>query len=135
VVGSSGPKRSRASVAPAVHRCLRVGDLTELADVLREDARLVMPPYLEWYVGRASIVAFAQAFSDPGAPGFRGELRGVPTQANRQPAVAWYLRPPPDPTYQALSLDVLRIEDGIVAEITGFVFPDLFAAFGLAPTL
>ena len=111
------------------------GDLTELADVLREDARLVMPPYLEWYVGRASIVAFAQAFSDPGAPGFRGELRGVPTQANRQPAVAWYLRPPPDPTYQALSLDVLRIEDGIVAEIIGFVLPDLFAAFGLAPTL
>ena len=94
-----------------------------------------MPPYLEWYVGRASIVAFAQAFSDPGAPGFRGELRGVPTQANRQPAVAWYLRPPPDATYQALSLDVLRIEDGIVAEIIGFVLPDLFPAFGLAPTL
>jgi RNA polymerase sigma-70 factor, ECF subfamily len=111
------------------------GDLTELADVLRGDARLVMPPYLEWYVGRASIVAFAQAFSDPGAAGFRGELRGVPTHANRQPAVAWYLRPPPDPTYQALSLDVLRIEDGIVAEIIGFVLPDLFAAFGLAPTL
>ena len=86
-------------------------------------------------IGRASIVAFAQAFSDPGAPGFRGELRGVSTQANRQPAVAWYLRPPPDPTYQALSLDVLRIEDGIVAEITGFVLPNLFAAFGLTPTL
>ena len=111
------------------------GDLTGLADLLREDARLVMPPYLEWYAGRASIVAFAQAFSDPGAPGFRGELRGVPTQANRQPAVAWYLRPPPDSTYQALSLDVLRIEDGTVAEITGFVLPHLFAAFGLAPTL
>ncbi len=111
------------------------GDLTELADMLREDARLIMPPYMEWYVGRASIVAFAQAFSDPTAPGFRGELRGVPTQANRQPAVAWYLRPPHDPTYQALSLDVLRIEDGTVAEITGFVLPDLFAAFGLAPTL
>jgi hypothetical protein len=95
----------------------------------------VVPPYLEWHVGRASIVAFAQAFSDPDASGFRGELRGAPTQANRQPAVAWYLRPPLDPTYQALSLDVLRIEDGIVAEITGFVLPHLFAAFGLAPTL
>jgi hypothetical protein len=30
---------------------------------------------------------------------------------------------------------VLRIEDGIVAEITGFVLPNLFAAFGLTPTL
>ena len=28
------------------------GDLTELADVLREDARLIMPPYLEWYFDR-----------------------------------------------------------------------------------
>jgi hypothetical protein len=31
--------------------------------------------------------------------------------------------------------DVLRIEAGTVAEITGFVLPDLFAALGLAPTL
>ena len=66
------------------------GDLTKLANVLREDARLVMPPYVEWYVGRASIVAFAQAFSDPGASGFRGALRGVPrrpTDSPRSPGI------------------------------------------------
>jgi hypothetical protein len=37
--------------------------------------------------------------------------------------------------HRALSLDVLRIEGGKVAEITSFVDPELFAAFGLAKTL
>jgi RNA polymerase sigma-70 factor, ECF subfamily len=111
------------------------GDATELAEVLREDARLVMPPYLEWYDGRAAIVTFAEAFIAPGSPGFRGRLRGVPTSANMQPAVAWYLPDPGSSVYRALSLDVLQIEAGQVAEITGFVLPELFPAFGLPPTL
>jgi len=33
-----------------------------------------------------------------------------------------------------MALDVLRIEDGLVAEITTFV-PELVPAFGLPPTL
>jgi len=78
------------------------------------------------------MVAFAQAFSDPGAPGFRGELRGVPTQADRQPAVAWYLRPP---RTKRSRWTCSESKTGIVAEITGFVLPNLFAAFGLTPTL
>jgi hypothetical protein len=61
------------------------GHLAELAVVLREDARVVMPPYLEWYDGPASIVSFAQAFSDPGTSGFRGELRGVPHRPTDSP--------------------------------------------------
>jgi RNA polymerase sigma-70 factor (ECF subfamily) len=111
------------------------GNPAALAELLREDARLAMPPYLEWYDGRASIVSFARSFMDAGSPGYRGRLRGVPTRANRQPAVAWYLPRPPDPGYRALSLDVLRIEGGKLAEITGFVLPDLFPAFGLPAAL
>jgi hypothetical protein len=34
-----------------------------------------------------------------------------------------------------LALDVLRMEGGRVAEITSFVFPELFPAFGLPPSL
>jgi RNA polymerase sigma-70 factor, ECF subfamily len=111
------------------------GDSAQLAEVLRDDARLVMPPYREWYDGRGSIVTFAQAFADPSSPRFRGHLRGVPTRANMQPAVAWYLRAPAESTHRALSIDVLRIEGGEVAEITGFVLSDLFPAFGLPLTL
>ena len=36
------------------------GDATALAEVLHEDARLLMPPYLEWYQGREAIMTFAR---------------------------------------------------------------------------
>jgi RNA polymerase sigma-70 factor (ECF subfamily) len=80
-------------------------------------------------------MTFAEAFLDSSSPGFRGHLRGAPTRANMQPAVAWYLRGPAESTLRALSVDVLRVENGKVAEITGFVLPGLFPAFGLSSTL
>ena len=61
--------------------------------------------------------------------------RRVVTAANRQPAVAHYLRAPGESEYRPLALDVLRIEDGRIAEITSFVSPELFPAFGLPPAL
>ena len=45
--------------------------------------------------------------------------------------MAWYLLAPGEPAYVPLAFDVLRIEEGLVAEITSFVFPELFEAFGL----
>jgi RNA polymerase sigma-70 factor, ECF subfamily len=56
------------------------------------------------------------------------------TGGDRQPAVARDVRRPGDPEYRALALDVPRIEDGVVAEITPFA-ADLFPAFGLPQTL
>ena len=52
-----------------------------------------------------------------------------------QPAAAHYLRPPGESEHRPLALDVLRIEGGRVAEIDSFLFPELFPAFGLPPTL
>jgi hypothetical protein len=63
-----------------------------------------------------------------------GDWRLVPTRANRQPAAASYLRAPGDTVYRAFKLDVLRVEDGAIAEITTFSC-DLFPAFGLPATL
>jgi RNA polymerase sigma-70 factor (ECF subfamily) len=103
------------------------GDVNALAELLREDARLTMPPHAVWFDGREAIlVASAKGFD----PDF-GELRGIATGANLQPAVAHYLRSPGASDFQALALDVLRVESGRVAEITSFVFPELFPAFGL----
>jgi RNA polymerase sigma-70 factor (ECF subfamily) len=103
-------------------------DTDALAALLREDARLTMPPHPVWYDGREAIrVAAAQGFD----PAF-GHLRTVATEANGQPAAAHYLRAPGETTYRALALDVLRLEGGLVAEITSFVSPELFAAFALA---
>jgi RNA polymerase sigma-70 factor (ECF subfamily) len=103
-------------------------DADALAALVREDARLTMPPHPVWYAGREAIlVATRQGFD----PAF-GHLRTVFTAANRQPAAAHYLRRPGETEYRPLALDVVRIEDGLIAEITSFVTPELFPAFGLA---
>jgi RNA polymerase sigma-70 factor (ECF subfamily) len=107
------------------------GDLPALAALLREDARLIMPPYRGWYDGRETILRMAPLGFEPSF----GHLRGLPTGANRQPAVAWYLRRPGEATHRPLALDVLRVEDGVIAEITTFASPDLFPTFGLPLTL
>jgi RNA polymerase sigma-70 factor, ECF subfamily len=102
-------------------------DADALAELLREDARLTMPPHAVWYASREAIlVAVRQGFD----PEF-GHLRSVVTAANRQPAVAHYLRRPGESVHRPLALDVLRVEGGLIAEITSFVSPELFPAFAL----
>jgi len=106
-------------------------DAGALAELLREDARLTMPPIPTWYEGRPAImVAVAQGFD----PAF-GRLRAVGTAANRQPAAGHYLRRRGESGYLPLALDVLRLEDGRIAEITSFVSPEMFERFGLPPRL
>jgi RNA polymerase sigma-70 factor (ECF subfamily) len=106
-------------------------DFSVLAGILREDARLTMPPAPALFGGRGTIVTFANATLGDGR---FGEFRLVATRANRQPAAAKYLRGPGDDTFRAQSLDVLRVEEGLIAEITTF-HPDLFPVFGLPDTL
>jgi RNA polymerase sigma-70 factor, ECF subfamily len=107
-------------------------DMTALAALLREDAWQTMPPDPAWFRGReAMIELWASAMVGPEA---WGDWRLLPTRANRQPAVANYFRRPGESTFQASNLDVLRIEDGLVAEITTFD-PHLFPAFDLPLTL
>src|SRR5262249_30056258 len=56
-------------------------DLDGFAALLKEDAAAIMPPWLEWYIGREAIRSFfAQAWK------LCGGLRLVPTSANGQPA-------------------------------------------------
>ena len=53
-----------------------------------------------------------------------------PTAANRMPAAGSYLRRPGDSLFRPFKLDVLRVEEGVIAEITTFG-PAQFAALGL----
>jgi RNA polymerase sigma-70 factor, ECF subfamily len=106
-------------------------DADALAELLREDARLTMPPHPIWYSGREAIrIASEKGF----APAF-GRLRSVVSGANLQPAVGHYLLEPGGSEYRPLALDVLALERGRVAEITSFVVPRWFGAFGLPGTL
>jgi RNA polymerase sigma-70 factor (ECF subfamily) len=105
-------------------------DTNALVSMMREDIRFTMPPQPTLYQGRAALTDF---FADTFGPGLPGEFLLVATTANRQPAAANYLRAPGDTEFRAMSLDVLRFEDGQLAEITTFE-PALFTHFGL-PTI
>jgi len=108
------------------------GDAGAIAELMRADARFAMPPQPELYVGREAILACWEAGGF--GTGELGELRCRATRANRQPAVANWLREPGDTVFRALALDVLRIENGAVAEIT--TFPStVFPRFDLPSTL
>jgi RNA polymerase sigma-70 factor (ECF subfamily) len=104
---------------------LEAADTGVLAQLLRVDARVSFPPTPVWYDGRE---AFLDASRRHAAA---GEYRAIPTSASLQPAVALYLRRPGDTRFRALALEVLRIEDGRVAEIVDFGDVSLFAKFGL----
>ena len=95
------------------------------------DLRITMPPDLMSFDGLDAIRPLLErAFGEDRD----GDWRLVPTQANRMPTAASYLRRPGDSVYRAFKFDVLRIEDGAIAEITTFG-AGLFPAFGLRPTL
>jgi RNA polymerase sigma-70 factor, ECF subfamily len=128
---SSGPSEEERELLRRYVDAHERADADALAELLREDARLAMPPHPTWYSGREAIMtAMRQGFD----PDF-GRLRTLVAGANTQPAAAHYLRAPGESAYRPLALDVLRLEGGRVAEIDSFVFPGLFPAFGLPPTL
>jgi len=107
-------------------------DMAELGTLLREDVLFTMPPQPDWYRGRDVIIeSWTPVMIGPAA---WGEFRCVAVPANRQPALANYLRRTGETEFRALSLDVLRVEDGLIAEITTFG-PDLFGRFGLPDVL
>jgi RNA polymerase sigma-70 factor, ECF subfamily len=107
-------------------------DPDAMIELLREDAFCSMPPAEESYVGRESIVAawMANGFGSSTL----GRMRCVPVTANRQPAVAVYLRAPNETEFRALALDVLRMKDGKVADVVVFG-AEVFPAFGLPQSM
>ncbi|KAA1427623.1 RNA polymerase subunit sigma-70 [Nocardioides antri] len=125
----SAEERQLVSAYVRAHETLDIDGLTAL---LRADLRFAMPPQPGVWVGRDETV---QGWIEGGfGQGDYTEWRCRTTTANGQPAVAMYLRRPGAPTYEAFAMDVLRVEDGKVAEITTFE-SDVFAWFGLPPHL
>ena len=93
-------------------------DLDALREMMAEDARFSMPPEAGVWTGRDAIV---DAWVEGGLGNEEySDFRCLVTRANRQPAVANYLRRPGDSEYRALAVDMLRVEDGRIAEIVAF---------------
>jgi RNA polymerase sigma-70 factor (ECF subfamily) len=126
----SEPSEAERSLLRRYMEAHERGDAAAFAALLREDARLTMPPMPTWYDGRAAVATFhAEQVFVPDV-----QWRFMATRANRQPAAALYTRRPGEGEYRASVIDVLRIEEGLIAQIDSFVLPDLFPAFGLPPT-
>jgi RNA polymerase sigma-70 factor (ECF subfamily) len=109
------------------------GDPDAIAALLREDVRFSMPPEPGSWVGRDAVVG-GWVDGGFGTASF-GDFRCVVTRANRMPAVACYHRKPGAAEYRAFALDVLRIENGQIAEVTAFSLGPVLDALGLPPTL
>jgi len=107
-------------------------DFRAFESIIREDATFRMPPEPGVAEGRDAMFQLWREGGFGSEP--FGRLHCVVTHANLQPAVAAYVRRPDESSWRALALDVLRIENGMIAEIVVFM-PDNFPAFGLPMTL
>jgi RNA polymerase sigma-70 factor (ECF subfamily) len=101
-------------------------DASALADLLRADAVLEMPPFLTWFAGRDVVADFVGSHLLT-AP---GQLKLVPVTANGQAAFAVYGRDEHG-VYQAHALQVLTLDGSGIARIVAFASPRLFPSFGL----
>jgi RNA polymerase sigma-70 factor, ECF subfamily len=107
-------------------------DLEGFVELIREDAVFRMPPYPGVARGRDAMFK-VWAEGGFGAESF-GRVRTLPTRANLQPAVAAYNLRPGWTEYRPMAMDVLRVEEGRIAEIV--TFPgSVFGAFGLPASL
>jgi RNA polymerase sigma-70 factor (TIGR02960 family) len=106
-------------------------DAAAAVAIASQDLRITMPPNPFCFDG---LEVIAPALETAFGVERDGDWRLVPTMANRMPTAASYLRRPGDTEFRAFKFDVLRIEEGAIAEITTFG-PAQFPAFGLPPTL
>lgn len=125
-----GPTAQERKVIDAYLAASASSDLDAIADLLTSDVVLTMPPNPFWFTSRDAMLGFVRPSLDPASPAYFGEWRHLPTKANRTPAVAGYVRRPGTTVYRAQVLDVLRVEEDRIAQITSFE-PHLFAAFEL----
>jgi RNA polymerase sigma-70 factor (ECF subfamily) len=107
-------------------------DMDLLTAVIREDAIQSMPPFDLWLEGRDDIFTW---FFGPGI-GCKGS-RLIPVEsANGLPAFGQYKPSETGEGYEPWALNVVRMGEGGVKELTFFLSTDrLFPLFGLPPRL
>jgi RNA polymerase sigma-70 factor (ECF subfamily) len=108
-------------------------NVDELAQLLRTDVELEMPPIPTWFTGRDAVCEFLARVVLQ-AP---DQWRLAYTRANGAPAFALYQRAPDGPSgsFQAHGLDVLSLVGGRIARIVAFNDPTLVTKFGLPETV
>jgi len=106
-------------------------DVGSVVAMLAHDATITMPPRPTWYRGRDAVASFLGAVAL--AAGTRWRL--LPVKANGQLAFGEYRWNETTQCFIAEAVTVLTIADALIADITAFRRPDLFAHFGLPEQL
>jgi RNA polymerase sigma-70 factor (ECF subfamily) len=106
-------------------------DVDSVVAMLAHDATITMPPRPTWFRGRDSVETFLRTVVL--APGVHWRLR--PVLANGQLAFGEYRWNETTGRFVAEALTVLTLADALIADITAFRGPELFAHFGLPPLL
>jgi len=105
-------------------------DLDRLVALLTHDARLTMPPEPFELRGPQAIAGFLRETHF-----WSQDHKLIPTRANGQPALVFYLADPSAPIWRASSFVVLTLRGNQVSMITRFSDRGLLARFGLPRTL
>jgi RNA polymerase sigma-70 factor (ECF subfamily) len=104
-------------------------DVTALVALLHEDATFSMPPHPLWLVGPDQVAAWllGQGIGCSGS-------RVLTTTANGGFAYGAY-KPQGDGTYKPFALVVVEVRGNRISGIHNYLYPELFAAFGMPPQL
>jgi RNA polymerase sigma-70 factor (ECF subfamily) len=103
-------------------------DIGLLAELLRKDAVLEMPPMRSWFAGREAVTRFFGAIPPFAAP---GRFLMIPVAANGGAGFAVYVRGA-DGAFHSHALTVLSVTTAGIARIVTFLDPALAPSFGLA---
>jgi RNA polymerase sigma-70 factor (ECF subfamily) len=120
----------KASLLTRYVQAWEAADAESLVALLQEDASMTMPPMPLWFRGRDVIRQFFEARLFTGEA--HGRFRLAATRANGCPAFGGYQRDPGD-VFRPVSLQVLVLDEDLIAEIHSFLVPDdgVFRRFGL----
>jgi RNA polymerase sigma-70 factor, ECF subfamily len=92
-------------------------DVDAVVSMLTEDAAFTMPPMRNWFGGREQIATFLRAYP------LNGQWRWKPllTQANGQPALAFYSWDEDEGAYLPFALNVLTLKGDKISEVDAFI--------------
>ena len=122
------PSYTDAQVVARFVEAFEQSDAALLAQLLRDDVELDMPPIATWFRGRDSVMRFFTARA------FTGRSRRlIVTSANGYPATATYAFN--DGVCSLHSVQVLELRDGAISAIHAFLDPTLFKVFDVPATL
>ena len=124
-----------AEVVERFVRAWESGDFDDFVALLATDAVMSMPPWEYWLDGKDAVVATMQSTGTWDGVPRPGRYKIVPAPMNGEPAALAYVRAP-DGRYHAVCLTVLSLDaDGRIVELTTFVLPELFVAWGFPAVL